>query len=89
MMGTTVTVEHQNGVCSYYMNLNETLPPDITVGATVTKGQLIGAVGNTAIVEVAQEPHLHFEMTVDGVCIDPVTVLDMSTVTVMSDSVIE
>ena len=89
MMGTTVVVEHSDGVCSHYMNLNETLPPDINVGATVTKGQLIGAVGSTAIVEVAQEPHLHFEMTVAGAYVDPLTFLDMSTVTVMSDEAFE
>ncbi len=89
MMGTTVVIEHSDGVCSHYMNLSETLPPDINVGAPVTKGQLIGAVGSTAIVEVAQEPHLHFEMTVAGACVDPMTLLEMSTVTVMSDEAFE
>ena len=89
MMGTTVAIEHADGVCTYYMNLNETLPADITVGAVVEKGQLIGAVGSSALVEVAQEPHLHFEMTVSGAYVDPMTMLDMTTVSVMSDNVIE
>ncbi len=89
MMGTTVVIEHRDGVNSYYMNLSEVLPPDINVGASVTKGQLIGAVGSTAIIEVAQEPHLHFEMTAAGAYVDPLTLIDMSTVTVMSDEVFE
>lgn len=89
MMGTTVVIEHKDGISSYYMNLSETLPSDITEGATVTKGQLIGAVGSTAIVEVAQEPHLHLEMTVAGAYVDPLTIIDMSTVTVMSDQAFE
>ncbi len=89
MMGTTVVIEHTDGLSSYYMNLNEILPPDIKAGAKVDKGQLIGAVGATAMVEVAQEPHLHFEMTAAGAYIDPMTVIDMSTVTVMSDQAYE
>ncbi len=89
MMGTTVVVEHADGISSYYMNLSESLPSDINIGASVSKGQLIGAVGSTAIVEIAQEPHLHLEMTAAGAYIDPLTVIDMSTVTVMSDQAFE
>ena len=37
----------------------------------VTEGQLLGAVGDSAMVEIAKEPHLHFEMTVAGVAVDP------------------
>lgn len=89
MMGTTVTIEHADGICSSYMNLNETLPEDITAGSVVEKGQLIGAVGNSAIVEIASEPHLHFEMTVSGAYVDPLTMVDGSSVSVMSENIIE
>lgn len=89
MMGTTVVIEHNDGISTRYMNLNETLADGITSGASVVKGQLIGAVGSSALVEVAQDPHLHFEVTVSGAYVDPLTILDPSTVTVMSDSVIE
>ena len=29
------------------------------------------AVGDTAVIEMADEPHLHFEMTVGGLSVDP------------------
>ncbi len=89
MMGTSVTIEHADGVASSYMNLNETLPEDITVGAQVEKGQLIGAVGNSAIVEIASEPHLHFEMTLSGAYVDPLTMLEDKTISVMSENIID
>ena len=89
MMGTTVVIEHSDGISTYYMNLSESLPPDINVGASVSKGQLVGAVGTSAIIEIAHEPHLHLEMTAAGAYIDPLSVIDMSTVTVMSDQAFE
>ena len=89
MMGTTVVIEHADGISTYYMNLSESLPPDISIGASVSKGQLLGAVGSSAIIEIAQEPHLHLEMTAAGAYIDPLSVIDMSTVTVMSDQAFE
>ena len=89
MMGTTVTIEHADGICSSYMNLNENLPDDITVGSVVEKDQLIGAVGNSAIIEIASEPHIHFEMTVSGAYVDPLTMVDASSVSVMSENIVE
>ena len=41
------------------------------VGASVTAGQQIGTVGESATLELAEEPHLHLEMTVKGLAIDP------------------
>ena len=89
MMGTTVVIEHADAVYTSYMNLNENLPDDITVGAVVEKGQLIGAVGNSAIVEIASEPHLHFEMTVDTAYIDPLTLISNENISVMSENIVE
>ena len=37
----------------------------------VEAGQLIGSVGDTAMIEIAEEPHLHMEMTVKGLQVDP------------------
>ena len=47
------------------------IPESITVGATVRTGQLIGTIGDSAMAEVAEEPHLHFEMTVADLSVDP------------------
>ena len=71
LMGTCVAVAHDGEAITYYKNLDKTLGSGIKEGATVTAGQLIGKVGDSAMVEVAQEPHLHFEMTVKGLQVDP------------------
>ena len=70
-MGWCVAVSHSGGAISYYKNLDETLASGITEGAAVKVGQLLGAIGDSAMVEIAQEPHLHFEMTVGGIQVDP------------------
>ena len=45
----------------------------IKEGATVKAGDTIGKVGDSAMVEVAEEPHLHFEVTVKDIQTDPLT----------------
>lgn len=71
LMGQCISIEHDGGFVSYYRNLSETLPTGIEPGAAVKSGQLIGAVGETALIEVADEPHLHFELKLDGKQVDP------------------
>lgn len=71
LMGTCVAVAHANNTVTIYKNLSKVLPEGIEAGATVTRGQHIGNVGDTALVEMADEPHLHFEMTVGGLSVDP------------------
>ena len=75
-MGTTIELEHEYGLKSYYMNLSSEIPEHIIVGANVKAGDVIGAVGSSAIVEIADEPHLHFELRVDGKLIDPAKELE-------------
>lgn len=72
-LGTTVVIDHDGGYETRYSNL--TAMPTVKVGDTVTPGQTIGAVGETAILEAAQEPHLHFELRLDGAPVDPAEVL--------------
>ena len=69
--GTTIVITHEQGVTSSYMNLSETLPDSIVVGAEIKAGQTIGYVGNTARIESKDAPHLHFELYVNGTPIDP------------------
>lgn len=61
-MGKTVVIDHGNGLKSYYMNLADTLADGIEVGKKVTYGTVIGAIGETANLECADSPHLHFEL---------------------------
>ena len=75
-MGWCVAVSHNGEAVTYYKNLDSTLAEGIKEGATVKAGQLLGAVGESAMVEIAQEPHLHFEMTVGGIQVDPMEYLD-------------
>jgi len=37
----------------------------------VHQGDTVGAVGDTALFEVAQEPHLHFEVIKDDKVVNP------------------
>ena len=71
LMGWCIAVEHSGNVLSFYKNLASTFGNGVKEGATVTSGQLLGKVGDSAMIEVAQEPHLHFEMTVNGLQVDP------------------
>ena len=43
----------------------------VSEGQRVSRGQQIGTVGETAMLELAEEPHLHMEMTVKGLAVDP------------------
>ena len=71
MMGTTVRISHSGDAVTVYKNLAASLADGIEEGARVIAGQVIGAVGDTAMIESADEPHLHFEMSVKGVAVDP------------------
>lgn len=66
--GLTVVVEHEGNFQTVYSNL---LTSEFVVeGEKIEKGQSIGTVGNTAAFEIADEPHLHFEIIKDSLQID-------------------
>jgi len=67
--GITVIIEHANGFQTIYANL--LTAEFVTEGETVQKGQTIGTVGNTATFEIADDPHLHFEILQNGTYVDP------------------
>jgi len=75
-MGYCMAIEHTGDSVTVYKNLGETLPEGIAEGASVRSGQLVATVGNSAMVEIAEEPHLHFEMTVGGLSVDPLEYYD-------------
>lgn len=78
MMGTCMTVVHSGGAVSTYKGLYGTIPDGIVQGAEVTKGQPIAAVGDTALAEVAEESHVHYELAIDGVNVDPCLYIEFS-----------
>jgi len=63
--GQATMIDHGLGVFTAYMHQSEIL---VSVGDRVEEGQLIGRVGNTGRVE---GPHLHFEVLVGGIQVDP------------------
>ena len=64
-LGKHVALDHGHGVTSLYGHL-EAL--DVKPGQRVTKGQIIGRVGNTGR---STGPHLHYELLVEGKAVDP------------------
>ena len=70
-MGKTVVIDHGNGLRSFYMNLSDTLPEGIEVGKKVSYGTVIGAIGETANLECADSPHLHFEVHLGDKPVNP------------------
>ena len=75
-MGQCVAVSHSGNAYTIYKNLSAELPENVVVGAAVKAGDVIGTVGESAMVELADEPHLHVEMTVGGLQVDPTDYLD-------------
>ncbi len=71
MMGKCISIRHEGDVLTIYKNLGEVLPAGLEVGKSVSRGDPIATVGESAIRELADEPHLHFEMTVAGAPVDP------------------
>ena len=67
--GTAIVIEHVNGFSSVYANLLTT--EFVKEGEKVKQGQSVGTVGNSGAFEIADEPHLHFEILKDGENLDP------------------
>ena len=87
MMGYCVALNHAGECVTVYKNLSQTLANGIEEGKTVKAGQLIGTVGDSAMMEIAEEPHLHMEVTVKGLQVDPLEYFAKSVAeTLMGDS---
>ena len=75
MMGCCVKVEHAGGLECIYRNLAEDLCEGIGVGSSVLTGDAIGYVGESAMIELAQEPHLHLETKLNGKYTAPMSLM--------------
>ena len=64
--GLSVVIDHGAGVKSGYHHLDGSL---VHEGDNVVQGQMIGVVGSTGL---STGPHLHWEVTVWGVNVDPI-----------------
>lgn len=71
MMGVSLNLIHSGGAVTYYKGLSPETMETISAGDEVKQGEVIASVGDTALIECGDEPHLHFEMTVNGESVDP------------------
>ena len=72
LMGVSISVSMNGSTVATYQNLGE-VAEGIVEGAAVKSGDILGSVGESALLECGEEPHLHFNLTVDGKTADPVS----------------
>lgn len=70
MLGYTVEITHKDDMKTRYSNLSGDVGT-LKVGDEVASGDKIGCVGDTSISELAEEPHLHFELLLKDVKVNP------------------
>ena len=80
MMGNTIVISHAADSQTVYQNLADDIL--VSVGDEVNEGDVIGAVGESALIEIAEEPHLHFEMVIGLNRVNPVDYLSEATMTI-------
>lgn len=73
-LGWTVTLTHSDGYETVYASLAES--PCVTVGQSVSAGDALGVVGDTANSESASPLHLHFQVRKNGKAVNPETVFE-------------
>lgn len=76
LTGTVVTIKHNDKLQTVYGSLDEKV--DVKAGDKVKSGQKIGIISTSAKNEAKQGAHLHFEVLLDGVKVDPNLYLENS-----------
>ena len=64
--GNTIGIQHNNNMVSIYKHNSSLLKK---MGSFVKAGEAVAVIGNTGT--ISSGPHLHFELWVDGLPIDP------------------
>ncbi len=73
LYGITVVLKHTDGKKTTYSNLEDSV--ELEQGQVITQGDIVGKIGETAVFEIADGPHLHLEMSQNGQKIDPAKVI--------------
>ncbi len=73
LLGITVVLKHTDGKKTTYSNLEDSV--ELEEGQVINQGDIVGRVGETAVFEIADGPHLHLEMSQNGQKIDPTKVI--------------
>ncbi|HEY0742028.1 MAG TPA: M23/M56 family metallopeptidase [Chryseosolibacter sp.] len=66
MKGNFVVIRHSDQFVTQYYHLQKS---QVTKGATIKKGQVIGLVGSTGVLSTGN--HLHYEVLKDGTAVNP------------------
>ncbi len=66
-LGNYVEISHQNGTTSKYGHLDKIL---VSQNQKLNRGEILGTVGNTGR---STGPHLHFEVSIGGTQVDPLS----------------
>ena len=74
MQGTTITIDHGNGLYSIYNSLAD--GDSVSVGKSVNQGDEIGQVSVSNRQEYKAGAHLHFEVKENGQLVDPAKYLE-------------
>lgn len=69
LMGHIVEITHEGGYITRYCNLAAEIP--VQAGDEIAGGTVIGSVGTSAKLEVAEAPHLHFEVYCGDALLNP------------------
>ena len=74
-LGYTVVIRHEGGYTTHYSSLGQDIR--VQAGDRVELGQVIGTVGETALVETVLGPHVHFSVTYQDAPMDPAEFLSL------------
>lgn len=72
-LGLTISIKHDEELVTRYSNL--CTDAMVNIGDKVTQGQTISGVGTSSIFESAEDPHLHFEVLLNGESVNPMDYL--------------
>lgn len=73
LYGVTVVLKHTDGKKTTYSNLEDSV--ELEQGQVISQGDIVGKIGETAVFEIADGPHLHLEMSQNGQKIDPAKII--------------
>ncbi len=71
MNGCSLTLIHKGGAVSTYSNLSKETLETVKPGMSILGGDVIATVGDTSLTEIADEAHLHYELTVNQQSVNP------------------
>lgn len=74
--GNYVVISHNDGYESRYYSLSDDIA--VKVNDNVVKGQIIGTMATSMATESLDGNHLHFEMSLNGEDVDPLSVMVMN-----------